>query len=138
MSYDIHMEQTYDAPIDRVWKALTSSDSLADWLMPNDFEAVVGHRFRLTGKPMPGWRGYVECEVIEIDPPRKLSFTWIGDDDWTQPTLVSFALQDLGPKTHLIFEHTGFVDPWGRNVSEMLSGGWNGILGKQLVKCLQG
>jgi uncharacterized protein YndB with AHSA1/START domain len=133
MSYDIHIEQSYDAPVERVWQALTSSDSLAEWLMPNDFKAEVGHRFRFTGKPMPGWRGFVECEVIEVDPPRKLAFTWLGDEDWTRPTLVTFQLRDMGSQTLLIFDHTGFVDPWGKSASDMLSGGWKGILQKRLA-----
>lgn len=137
MNNDIRLEYEYDAAIEKVWRAITNRESLADWLMPNNFKADIGHRFRFTGKPMPGWRGYVECEVVEVDPPRKLSFTWKGDDDWTQPTLVSFKLRENGTKTLLVLEHTGFIDSWGENASSMLRGGWKGLLGKRLLDCVQ-
>jgi catechol 2,3-dioxygenase-like lactoylglutathione lyase family enzyme len=41
----------YPHPADRVWAALTSSEALAAWFMPNDFEPAVGHRFTFQAKP---------------------------------------------------------------------------------------
>jgi Activator of Hsp90 ATPase homolog 1-like protein len=46
---DIDITVTYRHPIDRVWAALTSSEALAAWLMPNDFQPVPGHRFTFHG-----------------------------------------------------------------------------------------
>ncbi len=43
-------------PLDRVWTALTSADALQAWLMPNDFEPVVGRRCTLRTKPALGVR----------------------------------------------------------------------------------
>jgi len=63
MSYEITLEQTYPHPPERVWRALTDSAALAEWLMPNDFEPRVGHKFRFRSKPMPGWRGYGVLEA---------------------------------------------------------------------------
>jgi uncharacterized protein YndB with AHSA1/START domain len=51
---DIDLTVTYPHPIDRVWAALTSSEALAAWLMPNDFQPVGGWRAYLT--VFRGWR----------------------------------------------------------------------------------
>jgi len=46
MKRDIHIEETYPYPPERIWRALTNSDAMADWLMPNTFEPKVGCRFQ--------------------------------------------------------------------------------------------
>jgi uncharacterized protein YndB with AHSA1/START domain len=73
---DIDLTVSYPHPPQRVWQALTSSEALATWLMPNDFKPVVGHRFTLQARPRPllGFNNIVRCEVIELDPPRRM--TW--------------------------------------------------------------
>jgi uncharacterized protein YndB with AHSA1/START domain len=65
---DIDETANYPHPVERVWAALTSSDALAVWLMPNDFKPVVGHRFTFRTKPAPGFDGIVHCEVL-LPPP---------------------------------------------------------------------
>ncbi len=75
MKRDIKLEAVYPYPPERVWRALTDSQAMADWLMDNDFKPEVGHKFRFTAPDSRGWRGYVDCEVLEVDPPRKLSYT---------------------------------------------------------------
>ena len=47
----------YPYPPERVWAALTSSEALAAWLMPNDFVPEVGHGFTLRTKPAPSFHG---------------------------------------------------------------------------------
>ena len=69
MKADIDASVVYPHPVDRVWEALTSSEALAAWLMPNDFKPAVGHRFTFRTKPAPGFDGVVRCEVLELDPP---------------------------------------------------------------------
>jgi uncharacterized protein YndB with AHSA1/START domain len=133
---EIRLEQRYEFAPEQVWRALTDSDALAKWLMPNDFKPVLGHRFQFRAEPMPGWRGYVECEVTELEPPRRLAYTWRGDDDWTCATTVRWTLELVGGGTMLTLEHTGFEEPWGTSVVEMLSGGWKGMLEKRLAEAV--
>jgi len=38
-----------------------------------------GSRFQLVAKPVPGWRGIVDCEVLEVDEPHLLRYTWRGE-----------------------------------------------------------
>jgi uncharacterized protein YndB with AHSA1/START domain len=137
MNYDIILEQTYPHPPERVWQALTDSAALAEWLMPNDFEARVGHKFRFQSKPMPGWRGFVECEVIEVEEPRRLVYTWLGDADWQAPTIVRWTLEPIEEGTRLRLEHTNLQEPWGRELQAMFSQGWKKMLAEKIVKVME-
>jgi uncharacterized protein YndB with AHSA1/START domain len=133
MSYDITLEQTYPYPPDRVWRALADSAALAAWLMPNDFEARVGHKFQFRAKPMHGWRGFVECEVLEVVAPLRLAYTWLGDADWKAPTIVRWTLEPIEGGTRLRLEHTNLQEPWGRELQAMLSQGWKKMLAEKIV-----
>lgn len=70
-------EAEYPHPIEVVWKALTDREALSNWLMPNDFAPEVGHKFQLTD-PNAGesWSGVVECEVLELNEPNLLRWSW--------------------------------------------------------------
>jgi uncharacterized protein YndB with AHSA1/START domain len=125
----IHHEIVYAHPIERVWTAITSSQALAAWLMENDFSPRVGHRFRFRAKPQPGWRGYVDCEVLELDPPRRMRLSWVGDESMPV-TYVTFALTAVDGGTRLVFDHTGFVGMKGFFVKSMMNNGW----GKKMLR----
>ena len=133
MSHEIRIEQAYPFPPERVWRALTEGESLAEWLMPNDFEPRVGHKFQFRSEAMPGWRGYVDCEVIEVEPQRRLAYTWLGDDDWQAPTVVRWTLEPRDGGTLLRLEHTELQDPWGAALHAMFSQGWKKMLEKKLA-----
>lgn len=119
----IHAERIYPHPVERVWEAIATARGLSSWLMPTDFEPRVGHRFQFRWKKMPGWRGYVECEVLVLEPPRKLVFSWIGNDDM-KPTTVTFQLESVAGGTRLIFDHTGFEGIGGFFSKLMMTNGW--------------
>src|SRR5205085_4826796 len=75
----IRREILIPQPREQVWRALTDSATLAEWMFPNDFEPRVGHRFtfRVPGNPRVGFDGLtVRCEVLECDPPSRLAFSW--------------------------------------------------------------
>lgn len=126
---DITVEAVYPHPPEHVWRALTDPDRLEAWLMENDFEPRVGHRFRFREKPRPGWRGIVDCEVLEVDEPRRLSYSWRGHEDG-EPTVVTFTLEPVEGGTRLRLEHTGFRGLGGFFTRLILSRGWK----KKLVR----
>ena len=66
-------EARYRNPVLAVWQVLTDPSALASWLMPNDFVPTVGHRFRLDARPD---FGFIDGEVIEIEPPSLLRCRW--------------------------------------------------------------
>ncbi|MEP7271790.1 MAG: SRPBCC domain-containing protein [Acidobacteriota bacterium] len=121
MRRDIHVEAFYPHPIELVWEALTDSDALAEWLMPNDFVPKLGHKFQFRTKPAPGFDGIVDCKVIEIVKGKRLSFTWKGGP---LDTLVTFNLEPLSNGTRLKLEQKGFEGIRAVLVSFILGKGW--------------
>ena len=120
----IVIDMVYPQPIEAVWKALTNSDALTAWLMPNDFEPRIGHRFTFRTTPDQYWNGVVECEVVALDALSRLAFTWRGG---ALDTLVTFSIESVDEGTHLRLEHTGFdhSGPTGLTVRDLLASGWN-------------
>jgi len=92
-------EVRFAHPVDRVWEAMVDSTALAKWLMPNDFEPRLGHRFHFDGGPP---RGLVEAEVLELDPPRRIQWRWMIDGI---PTTVTITLRADAEGTLLRLEH---------------------------------
>ncbi|MFL6053299.1 MAG: SRPBCC domain-containing protein [Actinoallomurus sp.] len=76
----IRVDEFLAHPPARVWHALTDPAMLARWLMPNDFQPVVGHRFTFRTHPRPnsGFDGVVHCEVLALEPQRLLRISWRG------------------------------------------------------------
>ena len=70
------IEKEMPYPPEKIWRALTEGALIKEWLMDNDFQPVVGHRFNFRATPMPNWNGIIDCEVLVIEPSKKLSYTW--------------------------------------------------------------
>jgi uncharacterized protein YndB with AHSA1/START domain len=98
------MEVVYPYPPERVWRALTDSRILAKWLLPNDFEPRLGHRFHFVGKAAGAARETIQCEVIELQPPHRLSYTWLSSSDPVL-TVVTWVLETVAEGTRLRLEH---------------------------------
>ncbi len=129
MKRNLRFEAFYRHSPDRVWRALTDSKAIAKWLMENDFIPEVGHRFQLRAKPQPGWSGIVNCEVLEVKEPERLTYSWKTE---SIDTMVTFMLTPVEGGTRLTLEHTGFTGARGLMISLILGSGWKGILKKAL------
>jgi uncharacterized protein YndB with AHSA1/START domain len=118
-------EAVLPQPPERVWTVLTESAAIESWLMPNDFEPRLGHRFTFRTNPLPAanFDGIIHCEVVEIDPPRRLAYTWIGGGVSTK---VTYRLEPEGESTRLYFEHSGFDldNPVDKMAHYSMGGGW--------------
>jgi uncharacterized protein YndB with AHSA1/START domain len=131
-------EIVYPHPIWTVWRALTTAEALAQWLMPNDFVAQVGHRFTFRTEPQSGWSGIVQCQVMELDAPHRVAYTWQGAPDLPN-TLVTFTLEALEQRTRLRLVHSGFAagGPMGLSIRDLLDSGWgSNILRRALPELL--
>ena len=60
---------------EKIWRALTQSALIAEWLMTNDFQPAVGHRFKFRSTPIAGWNGVAASEVLVLAPPRRPAWT---------------------------------------------------------------
>ena len=125
MKRDLRFEAFYDVPAEEVWRSLTDSTALAQWLMRNDFAPLLGHKFQFRDNPRGNWDGIVHCEVVELVPGKRLAYTWKSD---TLDTVVSWFVETQGKGTKLVLEHTGFRGFKAVLVSLMLSRGWRGTL----------
>jgi len=134
---DIKIVREYPHAPAKVWRALTDPALIALWGMrPEGFSPVVGTRFRLVAKPNPGWRGFVECQVLEAREPTLLRYSWIGDDSGKM-TQVTFRLQPFEGGTRLSFEHTGFTGVGGFMLAKLMMGpGWRGMFDKSFPAVL--
>ncbi len=106
MLRDLKKEVFYPYPPQRVWQVLTNRHTLAVWLMENDFEPRVGHKFRFLYSSIPGLAESIDCEVIELDEPKRLSFTW-QDSMMYRPSIVIWTLKPVDGGTQLQLEHKG-------------------------------
>lgn len=116
----------YQYPIDEVWAVLTEPEYVAQWTTtgqggrPEGFAAVPGTKFRFIGKPTIGWAGIVYCEVIAVDAPRSMRYTWRGDKDRDDVTEVRYLLEETANGTRFTWEHTGFTGLGGFAMSKLL------------------
>ncbi len=125
----IVVEREMPHPPERVWRALTQAPLIEEWLMKNDFEPEVGRRFQFRATPVPGWSGVTNCEVVEVDPPRRLAYRW-GDgseSDSGLRTLVTWTLTPTAGGTLVRMEHSGFR-PEDDGGYQAMGGGWPRIV----------
>src|ERR1700744_495023 len=106
----------YDLPFPpaKVWRALTEPELLTRWLMPNTIAPTVGHKFTFKTQPMGEWDGTVECEVLEVQPLKRLIYSWAGGSNKNATgarelnTVVTWTLREKPEGTLLLLEHSGF------------------------------
>lgn len=138
MTKRLRKEAFYPHPPEVVWVALTDPQALAEWLMPNNFRPVVGATFRFHVDPMPGFSGISECRVLEVDPPRRLVYTWQSlpkkkSDPLPDPMTLEWTLKRSGDGTILVLEQSGLeaLSLWWRFSMNI---GWNRMLKTLLPK----
>lgn len=119
------IERVFPHPPEKLWRALTENPLITQWLMTNDFEPVVGRKFQFRSEPVPNWDGVIDCEVLIVDPLKRLSYTW------SSLGLDSFVLWTLTPVeggTHVRMEHSGFR-PDQQAAYQGATYGWQKFLG---------
>ena len=101
------VERDIPFPPEKLWRALTQPHLIQEWLMQNDFNPVVGHRFNLRGE----WGGVLDCEVLVVEPNKRLSYTWgfaHADAAFDLQSVVTFTLTASSKGTLLRMEQSGF------------------------------
>jgi uncharacterized protein YndB with AHSA1/START domain len=103
----IVMERVLNAPVTKVWKAITDKDEMKSWYFDlEEFKAAVGLQFQFMGGPDPNTQYRHLCEVTEVIPNKKLTYSW-RYDGYTGNYLVPFELFEQGNNTLLRLTHTG-------------------------------
>ena len=114
---------------EKVWQYLTNSDLMALWLMKNNFQPIVGADFQFRINPIPDldFDGIFYCTVLEIEPYKKLSYTWKsgpGDEKITLESVVIWKLEPTERGTQVYLEHNGFNKDENLDFFNGLNDGW--------------
>jgi uncharacterized protein YndB with AHSA1/START domain len=128
---DIKIEAVYPNTIKDVWHALTDPASLAGWLMENDFKPLPGHRFHFRSKSRFGLQRSIACQVLVVEAPRILSWSW-GNEG----SVVTFRLAATAEGTRLRLEHTGLRGARGLALAWLLGHGWGHKIEQRLPTVL--
>ncbi len=113
LSVIVEREVAY--PPQKIWRALTQPHLIEAWLMKNDFQPVVDHRFSFRAD----W-GAVDCQVLAVEPNRKLSYSWAAQG---LESIVTWTLVPTNTGTHLRMEQSGFR-PDQQQFYQGARGGW--------------
>ena len=120
----------------RVWRALTEPALLAKWLMSTDMQTVVGNAFTFQAPSGPGWDGKVYCEMQEVEPQKRLRYSWGGGG--LESSVVEWTLTPTPTGTLLALVHSGFK--LGKGEARFYEGakqGWQYMAGMRLGPVLQ-
>lgn len=117
----------------KVWRALTDPALLSEWLLPViGLKLERGATFSLKTQPHPGWDGVVNCKVLEVEPQKKISYTWVVGA--MLDTVVTFTLTPTESGTRLSIVHSGFKPEQKQNFGGARYG-WK-LMGGKLVDLL--
>lgn len=126
MSNTVSLDYEIKSPIERVWHALTDPATLSQWMLfdTNDFQPIVGRHVQFRGKAATGWTGVVDCDVLEVDAPHRLSYTWVTQGTvGRHETTVTWTLTESGyGVTRLHLEQSGFASAAQHEIAGAKSG----------------
>src|SRR5690349_12228415 len=133
------VERTYNAPADRVWKAITDLDQMRQWYFQlAAFRAEPGFEFQFEGGPK-GKTYLHKCKVTEVVPGKKLQYSW-RYDGYEGNSFVTFELFAEENKTRLKLTHAA-LETFPVNVPELkkenFAEGWTSIIGTSLKEYLE-
>jgi uncharacterized protein YndB with AHSA1/START domain len=125
----------FNAPPDRVWRALTQPEALKQWMAPSDEFKVpraeadlrVGGRYNIVMQSPDGDLHDVRGAYREIVPDRKLVYTWAWKSTPERESLVTIELRPVDGGTELTLRHEQFFDAEARDKHQH---GWNGCLAR--------
>jgi uncharacterized protein YndB with AHSA1/START domain len=134
------IERTYNAPIDKVWTALTNNDELKNWYFKlEEFKPELGFKFDFLGGPDEGPQYLHLCEITELVEGKKIAYTW-RYDNYPGNSTVRWELFDKGEQTLLRLTHEGvhtFEENGPNFKKESFNGGWTYFVHTALKEYLE-
>lgn len=128
-------ERTYNAPVERVWKAITDKDQMKQWYFDlSEFKPEIGFEFQFYGQGHKGEHYLHLCKVTEAEPLKKLTYSW-SYEGYKGMSYVSFELNADGNKTKLKLTHKGlhtFPENNPDFAKESFTQGWTELIGTLL------
>jgi uncharacterized protein YndB with AHSA1/START domain len=160
MTRTIKLKSVLPYPPEMVWRALTDPALLGEWFMKNDIEPTLHHSFTFRMAPQKGWDGITHCEILAVNPPNSISYTYRGEasgekalacagihsdtaDKMTKgifarlDTVLSFKLETTCGGTILYMEHAGYAGLKLVLISLIMQMGWKKQLRKKMPAVLR-
>ena len=132
------VERTFNAPVARVWKALTDVDQMREWYFDlKEFKPQIGFEFEFVVEH-EGNSYHHLCRVTEVVPQKKIAHTWRYKGE-PGNSLVTIELSPEGEKTRLKLTHTG-VDTFPKTPAyerKNFEAGWTAIIGTELKQFVE-
>jgi uncharacterized protein YndB with AHSA1/START domain len=131
------IERTFNAPIEKIWKAITNKDAMKQWYFDlAEFKPTVGFEFQFPGEGHKGEKYLHLCKITEVIVGKKLTYSW-RYDGYEGNSFVTFELFEEGGKTRLKLTHEG-LETFPMNnpdfAKESFAEGWTYIIGTSLKK----
>jgi uncharacterized protein YndB with AHSA1/START domain len=131
------IEKVYQAPVDRVWKAISNKEDMRQWYFDlSDFKPEVGFEFEFEGKN-EGHTYIHQCRVTEVVMEKKLQYTW-KYKGYEGLSYVTFELFPEGDATRLKLTHEGLETFPGTEAfkKESFAQGWTALISRLLPEYL--
>jgi uncharacterized protein YndB with AHSA1/START domain len=133
------IERTYDAPVEKVWEAITNKNQMKQWYFDIPaFKPEIGAEFEFTGTGTEGQEYHHLCKITEIETDRKLTYSW-RYKGYDGNSFVTFELFPEGSKTRLKLTHAGLetfpAEP--AFAKENFVMGWTELIGTSLKKFVE-
>ena len=133
------IERVYNAPVEKVWKALTDNSYMKQWYFDiAEFEPVVGFEFQFEGSN-EGRTFLHRCKITEVVENKKLKHSW-RYENYPGNSFVTFELFDEGGKTRVKLTHEGLETFPSENPDfkkQNFVEGWTYIIGKSLKEFIE-
>ena len=136
----IVVERTFNAPVAKVWKAITDKNEMKQWYFDlAEFKAEVGFEFKFSGGPAPERQYLHLCKVTEVVTGKKLTYSW-RYNGYPGNSFVTFELFSEGNNTRIKLTHAGLEtfpkDEPDFAVKNFVEG-WTDIIGRSLKEYLE-
>ena len=132
------IERTFNAPIAKVWRAITDVDQMRAWYFDlKEFKPEVGFEFEFSVEH-EGMTYHHLCRVTEVVPEKKIAYTWRykGEPGDSLVTLELFAEDD---NTRVKLTHTG-IETFPKTPAyarKNFESGWTAIIGTELKQFVE-
>jgi uncharacterized protein YndB with AHSA1/START domain len=134
----IIIERTFNAPVARVWKALTDVDQMREWYFDlKEFKPAVGFEFEFVVEHEGNTYHHL-CRVTEVAPQKKIAYTWRYKGE-PGNSLVTIELSPDGARTRLKLTHTG-IETFPKTPAyarKNFEAGWTAIIGTELKQFVE-
>ena len=135
----IIVERIFNAPVGRVWTALTDVNEMRQWYFDlKEFKPEIGFEFEFVVEH-EGNSYHHLCKVTEVIPQKKIAYTWRYKGEPGE-SLVTFELFPDGDKTRLKLTHTG-IETFPKTPAyarENFETGWTTLIDSELRQFVEG